>query len=404
MKRLLLITGIVMGMAGSGRADTGSDALIACALADASAMEFSGVVAVSRRGTVSTLARGATAETGSAPITAATRFNLGSASKMFTAVAVAQLVESGRLSWVDPIGKHLDGLPPELAAVTVRQLLTHSGGLGNFFTPDALPALQRVTKTSELRALIAGDEPRFTPGSRFEYSNNGFVLLGLLVERLSGSDYEAYLAKHVFAPAGMSSTGALRPVAELAVGMTEGGPMLRGGPPGGGPIRRGPPPGAPGGAGPEESRRPPPPGGRAPERRPAPEAALAATPAGGMFSTVEDMTRFFVALKAGSLVTAPTRDALTAQQIESAPARGELPALYHGLGFGVGRFEGHRWFGHNGGAPGINAEAIMFPDDDLIVVVLANRDPPAATEVFRALRKRLLGPAQPCQATRPATS
>jgi CubicO group peptidase (beta-lactamase class C family) len=117
---------------------------------------------------------------------------------------------------------------------------------------------------------------------------------------------------------------------------------------------------------------------------------LPATPAGGLYSTAADMTRFFQALASGKLLRPETVRTFTAQQVESAPAKGDLPALHYGFGFGTGRYENHAWFGHNGGAPGLNAEAVMFPDDGLIVVVLANRDPPVASQVFRSVRDALL--------------
>jgi hypothetical protein len=73
-----------------------------------------------------------------------------------------------------------------------------------------------------------------------------------------------------------------------------------------------------------------------------------------------------------------------------------LPALYYGFGFGTGSFAGRRWFGHNGGAPGLDAEAITFPDDDLTIVVLSNRDPPSASVLFRAVREAAFDPGGDC--------
>jgi len=105
---------------------------------------------------------------------------------MFTAVAVAQLIDAGKVQLGDPIGVQVKGLTPEAAVVTIRQLLTHSSGLGNFFSPENLPAIEKARTASDLLPLVAADKPSFAPGSRFQYSNTGFLLLGILVERISG--------------------------------------------------------------------------------------------------------------------------------------------------------------------------------------------------------------------------
>ncbi len=377
----IMMAAIIPAAACAENSPGGIAARAQCVLSRPDAAGFSGVLAVTRGSEVSVRPQGLTGLAGSAPVTANTRFNIGSAGKMFTAVAIGQLVDAGKVKLDDPVGVYVDGLTPETARVTVRQLLTHTSGLGNFFTPDAVPVLQRLTAMGDLKPLIVGDRPRFAPGSRFEYSNTGYALLGLVVERASGAGYGDYLAHHIFAPAGMTDTGLAFTAPDTAVGLSRGGPGPNLLPPRDG-SRAGPPPGAlqPAGS--------PPPGDGGPGR-PAPEAALPATPAGGLYSTAGDMTRFFQALAAGKLLRPETVRTFTGAQVESAPAKGDLPALHYGFGFGTGQYEIHAWFGHNGGAPGLNAEAVMFPDDDLIVIVLANRDPPVASQVFRTVRDAL---------------
>jgi CubicO group peptidase (beta-lactamase class C family) len=292
---------------------------------------------------------------------------------MFTAVAVMQLVEAGKVGPDDPIGRYVEGLTPEAAAVTVRQLLTHSSGLGDFFTPQNLPAIAQARSVSDLMALVKSDTPAFTPGSRFRYSNNGFLILGRLVERVSSESYEMYLERRVFAPAGMRATGMDPGVgATRAVGMT---------------AMDGAPPWSPAGGAPRRIINsgpglPPAPG----PLHPSVEAALRGNPAGGSYSTVEDMQRFFRALEAGRLVSLPTLQRLTSTQIVAMPAQGGRPELDYGLGFGVGVTEGHRWYGHNGGAPGVTVEATAYPDDRTVMVAMSNRDPPSASLLFRQLR------------------
>jgi D-alanyl-D-alanine carboxypeptidase len=333
----------------------GEASLVDCVGAEAEQSSFSGVVSVARPGGTTTYVHGDLGKAGGPPIGASARFNLGSASKMFTAVAVAQLVDAGKVGLNDPIGLGVKGLNPEAAAVTVRQLLTHSSGLGNFFSPDNLPAIEKARTVSELLPLVAQDKPSFAPGSRFQYSNTGFLLLGILIERVSGQSYGQYLDLHIFAPARMVASGLdPGPASTQAVGMTTM--------PAHGPLRS------------------------------APEAALHGNPAGGCYSTAPDLQRFFAALLNGQLTSAEMLKALSSPQIVVAKESPASPQVDYGLGFGVGATHGHRWFGHNGGAPGVNVETAAYPDDRTAVVVMSNRDPPAASNLFRKLRALLFEP------------
>jgi CubicO group peptidase (beta-lactamase class C family) len=239
---------------------------------------------------------------------------------------------------------------------------------------------------------VAADKPQFPPGSRFSYSDTGFLLLGLMIERVSGQSYGDYLQSHIFGPAQMTNT-ALDPAPARAVGMTAmptppEGLVMRG-------AEAGPAKGsAAGGDGPMLLRPAPgtlPPSGAL---RVADEAALHGSSAGGSFSTAGDMQKFFAALSQGKLTSVATMKMLVSAQIVAAKAQGAQPEHDYGFGFGVGRIDGHRWWGHNGGAPGVNAEATVFPDNQLSIVVLANRDPPAATMLFHELRTALFDPAK----------
>ena len=129
---------------------------------------------------------------------------------MFTAVAIGQLVDAGKLRFEDPLGRHLPGLPPALAAVTLHQLLTHTSGAGNYFMPQNRAAITAARTAADLVPLIAAQPLEFEPGSKMAYSNSGFVLLGAVVEKVSGQTYERYVADHVFKPAGMASTSLRR--------------------------------------------------------------------------------------------------------------------------------------------------------------------------------------------------
>ena len=367
-------------------ASAGDDALQRCLAQKAEEEHFSGVIAATGRGQpIAFIARGRLAGDDSAAVTAQTRFNLGSASKMFTAVAVAQLIDARKVGLDDPIGRFVKGLTPEASAVTVRHLLTHSSGLGDFFKPQNLPAMMKARTASDLLPLIAGDQPAFPPGSRFAYSNSGFALLGILIERVSGQSYGDYLAGHLFAPAGMTDTGLdPKPLSSLAVGMTAHRPGMAPGE-AGGPLH--PAPGATEGYG---------------------------SPAGGLFSTALDLQRFAQAFLGNRLTSAASTAALTAQQIVATPlahagapaapahpgareapapaGAPAAPARAYGFGFNVGSERGHKWFGHNGGTLGANSEFAAFPEEQWTLTVLSNRDPPAASTLFAYLRALVLDP------------
>jgi D-alanyl-D-alanine carboxypeptidase len=391
----VFIVGVTLS---AGAAD---DRVQQCVVRQAAQGDFSGVVTVTHNGkALVSVVRGHLADDHSAAITVHARFNLGSASKMFTAVAIGQLIDAGKIRLDDPIGAFVRELAPDIGAVTIRQLLTHSGGTGDFFTPDNMAAMLKARTAADLLPLVAHDAPAFPPGSRFAYSNSGFALLGIVIERLSGLRYGEYLAQHIFAPAGMTETGLdPQPVATLAVGMTamrmEMTPgAARGGP---GPVMLRPE-GSPGVA--ERGTDPRGSTGRGrgasletPLLHPAPGATEGyGSPAGGLFSTADDMQRFARAFLDDRLTSVATAAALTSSHIVAAAATADRPERDYGFGFTVGVDHGHRWFGHNGGTLGANTEFAVFPTEGLTIAVLVNRDPPMATAMFGYVKQLLFDP------------
>jgi D-alanyl-D-alanine carboxypeptidase len=265
--------------------------------------------------------------------------------KMFTAVATLQLVEAGKLKLDDPIGKHLPDYPnKEVAAkVTVRHLLTHTGGTGDIFGPEFDRNRLALREHRDYLKLYGSRGLTHEPGARFEYSNYGFILLGALIERVSGGSYHNYVHDHVFRPADMTSTGSLpesTDVPNRAVGYTRASP-------GGGAWL------------PNTDTLP-----------------WRGTAAGGGYSTVGDLLRFAQALGSGRLISKATLAEATRPH-----------AQQYGYGFGV-QGEGRlRSYGHGGGAQGMNGQLRVFPQLSY-VVSLSNLDPPAASELveFFALR------------------
>jgi D-alanyl-D-alanine carboxypeptidase len=313
----------------------------------ARADEFAGAVLVARRGKV--LIRDAwgradrKAEIANTP---ATRFRIGSMNKMFTAVATLQLVEARELALDDPIGKHLRRYPnKEVAAkVTVRHLLTHTGGTGDIFGPEFDQHRLQLREHRDYLNLYGRRGLTQEPGARFEYSNYGFVLLGALIERVTGGSYDDYVRDHVFRPAGMRSTGALPEsvdVPDRAVGYLRTAPGSD----------------------------------WAPNTDTLPWRGTAA---GGGYSTVDDLLRFAQALGSGRLLSKATlAEATTPHQQQ------------YGYGFdmqGQGRLAS---YGHGGGAPGMNGELRIFPGLGYVVVGLSNLDPPAASELVEFFTLRM---------------
>src|SRR2546428_8681918 len=138
-----------------------------------------------------------------------TRFNVGSINKTFTSVAVAQLVEAGQLDFDAPIGTYLPDYPNRDAAraITIHHLLTHSAGLPPYMSPRYMRDRDRIDTLDALVRVFASEPLQFEPGSRQEYSNSGYVVLGRIVEQVSRMPYDAYVKTHVYEPAGMRRTG-----------------------------------------------------------------------------------------------------------------------------------------------------------------------------------------------------
>jgi D-alanyl-D-alanine carboxypeptidase len=278
-----------------------------------------------------------------------TRFRNGSMNKMFTAVAVLSLVQAGKLSLQDPIGKHLPDLPnaAQAANVTVHHLLTHTGGTGDFFGPDFFEhRLELRTHQDYVRRYGARD-PLFEPGSRWMYSNYGFILLGAVIERVSGQSYYDYVRAHVYAPAGMTSTGSEpedRAVERRSIGY----------------MRR---PGI---------------GWQSND----PTLPYRGTAAGGGYTTVEDLARFAAALTSHRLLSAHYTQLLTAGQVEAPDGR-------YAYGFIEQRLGGMPSIGHGGNAPGMDGAFLIFPASGYVVAVLANLDAPAAQHVAEFIANRL---------------
>ena len=305
--------------------------------------QFSGAVLVIRDGrTLFEGAYGRADREGNVANEMPTQFRVGSMNKMLTAVAILQLVQEGKVRLDVPLNTYLPDYPnADLASrVSIHHLLTHTGGTGDIFGSQFTANRLQLRNISDYLALYGTRALQFPPGSLWSYSNYGFMLLGAVIERVSGMSYDDYVATRILAPAGMTATAALPEdslVPRRAVGyMWQSGTLVSN----------------------------------------APTLPYRGTPAGGWYSTVEDFARFATALREHKLLDATHTALLLSGKVTMAQS-----LVKYAYGF-VDRFQvGRRLVGHGGGAPGMNGELTFEPNGGYTIVVLSNLDPPAATAI-----------------------
>ena len=322
---------------------------------------FSGAVLVAKNGKpIFTKAYGLANKNSNTPNRIDTKFDLGSMNKMFTAVAVAQLVERGKLSFSDTVGKVLPDYPNKEVAekVTIHHLLTHTSGMGNYFNEKFQANLKSLKTVNDYLPLFAGDPLAFAPGSKWQYSNSGFTVLGLIIEKVSGQSYYDYVKQHIFKPAGMTNTDSYErdnTVPGLAIGY----------------MRM------------NDQGRPDP---SVPLRENTAIRPAKGSPAGGGYSTVEDMLRFSLALYGHKLLSPKYTEIVTSGKVEAGGS-----ARKYAYGFGDNLVDGVRIVGHNGGGPGIGANFDIFPETGYTTVILSNYSAPTVMPVVNRVRGLIKG-------------
>lgn len=312
---------------------------------------FSGVVLVARSGNVMfEKAYGTTDPAGNALATTATRYNLASVGKMFTSVAILQQIAARRITLESKVGDVIKDYPdPEFARlVTVRQLLTHTSGAGDIdlFGTENAAIRAKVRTPAQMVAAFGKHPPAFPPGSQQEYGNFAYVVLGRMVEVLSGEDYESYVTRHIFSPAGMTRTGfvdctAVEPDIAVGLAMVDSKQVSN-----------------------------------------CQTQPLRGLPAGGQLSTAGDMFRFVNALQEGGLVP------------KSLLAEATRPyRAFMGLGFFSTDYtpdhprRDFRW-GHAGSTDGACTDVRTYPHTGETVIVLSNRDEPYCFAVAGFLHRQ----------------
>ncbi len=295
-----------------------------------------------------------------------TRFNLGSMNKMFTGTAIVQLAERGKLDFADRVGKHLPDFPHREIAekVSIHHLLTHTGGLGSYFNNEfMLSAKERFRTIDDYLPLMLNEPLLFTPGEQWMYSNSGFLLLGKLIEQISGMSYYDFIRENIYQPAGMQNTDCYEMdddgVQNLAMGYTKN---------------------------------------FSPSGKRINNIFLHSYkggPAGGGFSTVEDLFKFDQALRAHRLLSPEFTTLLLAGKVNVS----DSDDCQYAYGFEDNHYNGVRVVGHGGGFPGINSKLDIYPELGYTVAVMSNYDPSAAEAIASYVRKLVTGTAlvQPIQ-------
>ena len=291
-----------------------------------------------------------------------TRFNVASIGKMFTATAILRLVEQGRIGLDAPIVRYLPDYPNRSIAgqVTARQLLSHSSGVGNYWEAIAEKPPQAFVETRDFLPLFADKPLEFTPGERLGYSNGGYVILGLIVEALTGETYADHIRRTIFEPLGMSGSGDW-PLDLVVPNRADGY------------IRDEAVPGA--------------------WRNNLFVNQFRGNSAGGGYSTVEDLSTFITALGDGRLFS---------PQMYTTAATGlfDLGRARYGLGFMEETINGHRMVGNTGGHFGIAGEVWRYEDLGYTFAMLTNGEVDGYWGMNIAVKDILCGPSPATDAWR----
>ncbi len=266
--------------------------------------------------------------------TSGTAFCIASIGKLFTAVAVAQLAEAHRVSFDATLGTYLTGFSPAVADhVTIADLLDMTSGLGNVALAGAHPP---TTLAGQIK-LIAKEPLASRPGSRFLYSNDGYIVLGAVIARITGQSYGSYVEQHILVPAGMTHTD-LNPYTPAKVpGMADGYALT------GNTLRD------------------------------IGDQLQVANPSGGASSTVGDLFRFAQALLDHKLLDAAMTATILTPRVNS-PQPGGPPVDKYTYGFAYQAINGVTFVGHNGGTPGYEGQIDIYPQTGYVVGILTNQD------------------------------
>ena len=284
-----------------------------------------------------------------------TKFRIASLTKQFTGACILLLQERRLINVGEPISKYIPDLPPSWQPITIHQLLTHTSGLPNF---PGMPRVEQVLNRTgasprDLLAVAASKPLEFAPGSQLRYTNTGYILLGMLIEKVSGTTYAEFLQRNIFTPLGMADSGyddAAKVLKERASGYEVTNGQIR--------------------------------------NSDFIDISVAFS-AGGIYSTVEDMYRWSEALTVpGKLLQAQSLEQMFAIYPET---------LFQGAHYGYGvvlseRF-GRLLYNHGGGIKGFETVIQLYPKEHLCIIILENLDPTQPWSVGDHIAAELFGTA-----------
>jgi len=305
------------------------------------------------------------------PMTDSSVLRVGSVTKQFTAAAILRLADQGKLSVDDPLSKYVPDFP-RAAEVKLRHLLSHTSGIASYTNPKyaakARDAARRDFTLPQLIQFIATLEPlyEFEPGTAWFYSNSGYILLGQIIEKVSGKSYRDFLQAEFFGPLGLAHT-AVDQMGEVLPDRAHGYTPSKGSPSG--------------------------------FVNPMFMSLTVAGPAGAIRSTARDMLEWQLALFGGRVLSPRSLTLMSTPTVlnDGRPtSKGRMPPIWgsptaeYGFGLFIDRLDGRRTIGHGGAIPGFNTWMETFPDDGLSIVLLSNTDYPAAEELGPKVVKALL--------------
>jgi D-alanyl-D-alanine carboxypeptidase len=306
---------------------------------------FSGVIVVERDGkALIDKSYGYAVEEWQIANSSGTKFEIASVSKQFTAAAILQLADGGKLNVEDPVSKYYPEAPASWKGMTIHHLLTHTSGLpenewGDFYK-GMCTTYSRAEQVKTFRDRPLG----FSPGSAWKYRNTEYYLLAYIIEKLSGESYAAYLVHHIFEPLKMSHSG-FATMSAVVPQMSEGYSRE-----GGSLVRR------------EYFDR------------------SMETGAGGIYTTSEDMLRWNKGLDSPGILSAHALELMFTAH----------PPGNYGYGWFV-ESSPRRKIYHEGGDPGFAAFEVRYPEQRVVIIVLANEDDSPVRDIADALAKHLFG-------------
>ncbi len=324
MKKLIIILlALPMALAAQKNYQKTLDAYMT---AESAVRDFNGAVMVVQKGkTIYQKAFGLADREWNIPNTNDTKFRIGSVTKQFTAACILQLAEQGKLSTDDKLTKYFPDYPKG-DSITIHMLLCHSSGIKNYTSiPEFWPKSVLPLSHDSMIALFRNKPLDFTPGTKFSYSNSGFYLLGVIVEKVSGKNFSDYVLENVIKKAGLSNTS-MDMLDSVLLYRSKGYAKTKYG-----------------------------------WRHAMYISMEGPYSAGAMVSTTDDLVKWTKALHSNQVISAASRQKMLTPNFDN-----------YGFGIIIDSFKMHPRIWHNGGIPGFSTNLSYYPQDDLYVVAISN--------------------------------